>query len=53
MPPPAAELAAAAAAIAARLVAINVGADDDRAREARDLAARARATLEMSFPDVS
>jgi formiminotetrahydrofolate cyclodeaminase len=48
-----AELAAAAAAIAARLVAINVGAEDDRVREARDLAARARAALETPLSDVS
>ena len=36
-----ADLAAAAASIAARLVAINAGAGDPRVREAADLAARA------------
>lgn len=48
-----AELAAAAAAIAARLVAINVGADDARVRETRELAARAAKAAQTAVPDMS
>ncbi len=49
-----ADLAAAAASIAARLVAINAGDGDDRVRETRQLAARAANTAsEVSARDVS
>jgi methenyltetrahydrofolate cyclohydrolase len=49
-----ADLAAAAASIAARLVAINSGEGDDRVRETRELAARAAgAASEVSARDMS
>jgi methenyltetrahydrofolate cyclohydrolase len=49
-----ADLAAAAASIAARLVAINADAGDDRVRETRELAARAAGIAgEMSARDAS
>ena len=49
------DLAAAAASIAARLVAMNAGEGDDRVRETRELAARASKSIanEVSARDVS